>query len=172
MPDAVPLYPEPIAHAIPPAGSGAGPSSLFRVSIALQSRNKCWRNLHAVLSTHEALSVLPLGMRNAGDLLIQPLPGYMNFPVPPWCGIPCDLGRITARVWTHNPPILLNLSLIVRVPKRQDSWVKDHFLLLGSQFLNQENAFVSIDVRAIQFAQRDTKSCGEIVLNRARVPTA
>jgi hypothetical protein len=88
--------------------------------------------------------VVPRTVRDLLDIEIRPAPGWGG-SAPSWFGIPCSVGRVT--VWLpveENPGQHRDFPLLALLP-RDDLADAPPFIHLGTQFLLEYRAQVTLD---------------------------
>lgn len=159
----VPIFAEPI-----PALLGESPRFVARTQFA--DGRGSFSNGFSAVAGDLTLSVLPPGlwsraMRFGLRIDVQPDPRWGPADVPDWCGVGCDIGIIRIRFPIRSGPSLMPLYFcLVRLPKVSASWMGTR-LLLGTQFLSQSRARLSVDCqRPIPYIPAYQTPVGELSL--------
>jgi hypothetical protein len=140
MPTTTLLNPYPVQH---PA-----PSAHYLCTAwwtCFSTPRQTWRNRSDILlATGQALSVIPVTIREMLDLVTTPAPGWRG-RVPNWFGARCRIGR--ARLWlpiTEEPGRFREFSLLALLP-RDEPEDAPPFVHLGAQFLLEHRARLVLD---------------------------
>ncbi len=108
------------------------------------SRHHYRERLDSLLSTGQALSVIPPTVFERLDLVSLPERGWRG-QVPSWFGVPCRIGRVTLWLSVEGAPGTYRpLSLLALLP-RHDLEDAPPFIQLGTQFLHEHRAELRLD---------------------------
>jgi len=141
----VPLYPAAVPHYL-------GPSPVVVADIAIQNRAGVYKRGFAALSSSLALSVIPPGMSTLLGVDFTSAPRWGSQTVPNWCNEPCDIGTIRIQ-FPGCTGTLSTYYLLVRRPRNAAPWMGSR-LLLGTQFLAQEQGEVWVDFASPSYSPR------------------
>jgi hypothetical protein len=130
----VPVYGEPV-----PAHLGPWPRAEVDVSVR-NVRGRFARG-RAALATDLTVSVIPPDVLTMLGVAFTPDPLWAGFAVDPWCGVPCDIGRIAVQfpVPGRPPPQMWFYIQVRRPVGPQLPWMGTR-LLLGSEFMTRSRA--------------------------------
>lgn len=143
----VPLYPFPVTTIVP------------SIRFLCRSWWSCysdgshtWRNRSdCLIATGEAVTIMPLAVRESLDLEIKPVAGWKDRE-PHWLGAPCLVGRTT--IWlpiAEEPGQYRDFSLLALFPTDDLPHVVP-YVLLGMQFFVEHRLQLTIDCSSAERA--------------------